>query len=236
MSKTFTREERRRRRSDYRRNEGKAKWVEYTRRSEQPAVITPDWAGGRRADHVRFRVGNLVEAEIISDSDIEDYIDMVNRRIRKSVSEYDASRPNAQGRTSSAVHFFTVVVDNEILHIRDYFDRRAQHMTEVPLSRLPKDEAEKLGYVSVESEELSDQCKCVRDIDFRMDVKTLVGMLTPSELTVFKMRLGGCTNTEIGDELGCSRQNVENTYLKHIRRKARACGFVPPSEARKGAS
>jgi len=209
--------------------------VEYRRKSVQPDLVTAEWAVGRMAEHINYELERMIVTHEIDASDKADYAAMINRRIVKAVPCYDSDcRRGHCGRSASAVHYFTVVVANEINHIRQYLERACRNAVELPIAQLPPDEARKQGFISPASAEFSDGFKNVRQLDFRLDVNTLIGMLTPDEYTVLKMRLLGYTIDEIGDELGCCGSNVKKTYIKSIRKKARACGFVPSSEIRKG--
>ena len=59
-------------------------------------------------------------------------------------------------------------------------------------------------------------------------------MLRPLELRVLDLRLQEFTHEEIGERISLSRFQVMR-LMKRIRSVARKCGFVPPSEVRKGA-
>jgi len=210
--------------------------AEYVRTTVQPKKVTAEWIVGKMADHVNYELERMISGGEIDPSDKADYAAMINRRIVKSTPMYDVERRTGhQGRSASACHYFTVVVDNELNHIRKYLARRSDRRKyELPIAQLPADEARECGFISPESEEFSDKCRNVRQLDFRMDVNTLVGMLTKDECAVLRMRILGYTIDEIGDRLGCCRSNVKKTHIKNIRRKARACGFFPASEARRG--
>ena len=222
MSKSFTREERRVRRQVADRSRVS---VDYTRRSEQPEVITPEWAVGRMAEHVNYELEQLVEGGRIGFEEKPELAAAINGRICKSLSAYDGDR-------SSAVHFLTVVVDHELSHIRAALDSLKRNVETKPIAFMADEDARALGYVSDET--LSDGSKDVRDLEFRMDIKVLRGMLRPLELRVLNLRLQEFTHVEIGERIGLSRFQIMR-LMKRIRNVARRCGFVPPSEVRKGA-
>lgn len=220
----------------YRRRRRDEECEVFERKSEQPEVITAEWAVGRMAEHVNYELERMIANGEIDVADKADYAAMINRRIVKSVPTYDGECSGGRrGRAASAVHYFTVVVGNEIGHIRRYLEQACRNAVEIPIAQLPSEEARAHGFLSPDSSEFSEGCRGIRQLELRMDVNTLVGMLKPCECTVLKMRICGFSNEEIADELGCCVSNLRKTHLKNIRRKARRCGFVPASDMRKGA-
>lgn len=222
MSKSYSRRERRERRQDAARSRMS---VEYARQPDQPDVITPEWAVGRMAEHINYELEQLIEGRRIRIEDKPELAAAIKERICKSLPAYDEGK-------SSAVHFLTVVVDNEMSHIRAALDSMKRNIETKPIAFMTTEEARALGYISEET--LSDGSKCIRDLEFRMDVKVLRGMLRPLELRVLDLRLQEFTHEEIGERIGLSRFQVMR-LMKRIRSVARKCGFVPPSEVRKGA-
>lgn len=222
MSKSYSKAERRERRQVVVRTR---RPVDYTRRSEQPDVITPEWAVERMAEHVNYELERLIDEERIGFEDKAELTATINGRICKSLSAYDGDR-------ASAVHFLNVVVDHELSHIRAALDSLKRNVETKPIAFMSDEEARALGYVSEET--LSDGSKCVRDLEFRMDIKVLRGMLRPLELRILNLRLQEFTHAEIGERIGLSRFQVMR-LMRRIRSVARKCGFVPPSEVRKGA-
>ncbi len=73
---------------------------------------------------------------------------------------------------------------------------------------------------------------------FRMDVVTLISMLTEEERMTLAMRYEGYTDIEIAEALtlafhrATDRHRVQKVHAVHIQEKARKGGFFPPSEAR----
>ena len=238
MSKTYRGEERRRVRDSRRAREDEGGFGEeldggmYVRRSKQPAVITPEWAVERLERHINYELERLISEGAIEPVEKADFASRLRRKIVCATPRYteEYAKRRGCGRGASAVHYFTVVVDNELRTIRAFLERRSVGRVEVPIGQLPADEAGKFGYVSQDSAEFSDECKNVRSLEFRMDLNTLVGMLKPTEHTVLRMLLEGYTQEEIGDRIGCTASNIRKTHIPGIRRKARLCGFIPPSE------
>ena len=222
MSKSYSRRERRERRQDAARSRMS---VEYARQPDQPDVITPEWAVERMAEHVNYELERLIDEERIGFEDKAELTATINGRICKSLSAYDGDR-------ASAVHFLNVVVDHELSHIRAALDSLKRNVETKPIAFMADEDARALGYVSDET--LSDGSKGVRDLEFRMDIKVLRGMLRPLELRVLNLRLQEFTHVEIGERIGLSRFQIMR-LMKRIRNVARRCGFVPPSEVRKGA-
>ena len=230
MSKTWRKDERRRAGRRCGREAGGA--VDYTRRSESPERVTAEWAVGRMDEHILYELERLVDEGMIIVAEKEDYRSRIRRRIVKAFAAYEDEKCLlARGsRAGSPVHYFTVVVDNEIRKIRTFCERMCRNAVEMPIAFLPCEEASRYGYVSAEA--LGDRCRCVRDLEFAMDVNELRGMMKPLELEIFDLRLREMTQEEISDLLGISRYRMMR-IMGQIRAKARKCGFVPPSEARK---
>ena len=164
---------------------------------------------------------------------------IVNKYIRMAVPKYDpALKSRKNGRTSTAVHYFSVVVDGIASNIRRHQEGRLR--THVPLSNACERVAEAEGEISAESRYLSDGCRSFRSLWLRMDYDTLVGMLTPEERRVLAMRLEGYADVEIADAMSGGdperreslRLRIQRTVAKRIAAKARRCGFYPASERR----
>lgn len=227
MSKTWRREERAKHRGGRKADRN----VDFTRRSEQPEVVTAEWALERMAEHVNYVLEVLISAGEVEVSDKADYAAMINRAIIKAVPAYDPDRRDEAGRTTSAVHFFTVVVDNAAFRVRRFNERMRKGPVTVPISDGQGDGGT-WGAVSEHSDILGDRGKTIRDIEFRMDVRTLFGLLTDIERYVLAMRLVGHSYNEIGDSLGCTRQYILKDFVPRIQLVARDCGFFPASERR----
>ena len=199
---------------------------------ERPPKVTAAWAVERMAQHIKYELERMISFNAISVADKEDYTRRINRRIVKAVPVYkrEVSQLKPGSRTASPVHYFTVVVDYELNMIRRFLERLCRNADERPISFLPPEEAQRFGYISAEA--LSDECKNIRDLEFRMDVNTLRGTMTPLEVEIFDLRLAEYTQEEIAERMGMSRYSLMR-LMKGIRRKARRCGFIPRSEKQK---
>ena len=207
---------------------GNRQSVDYTRRSEQPKVITPEWAVDRMADHVNFELEKLISEDHIAAGEKWDFQEKINDRIRAAVPEYTSAVSQKTGRSSSAAHFFTVVVDHAVADIRKASKRLKARATFVPIVPYCKPEDEKAGK-SISEESLSDECRSVKELEFRMDVNTLTSMMDELEREIFQLRLQEYTQEEIAAKLMISRFKIMR-IMKSIRAKARKCGFIPRSE------
>ena len=199
---------------------------DFVKRMDEAKQITPEWVVERLARHIDYEVDRLISKGWLQPSDKEFYVSYLSNAACKAIPSYNPIKDAAE----SPCHYFTVVVDNTLTHVRNYLlaDKRRRKM--IPIYNVSPEEAEKRGCVS--EEELSDNCRNIRDLEFRMDVNTLRSMLTAEERKVLSMRLEGYTNAEIGEAIGSNRHRVEKTVLKHIQEVARLCGFVPQREIR----
>ena len=200
----------------------------YERKTKQPAHITKLWAIERMADHVNYELEKLITEQLISVDDKEDYMNQINMKISERVKDYDVNvKGKKSGRSASAVHFFTVVVDNAIKNIRRGIDRYNKNLKMVPISQLPPVEAKKFGYVSAEDSLLGDGGKSVATLEWDMDLNTLRGMFTPLEAWVFDRCMDEIPHTQIAEEMGISESWFRHGILKKIREKCIKCGFTP---------
>ena len=142
------------------------------------------------------------------------------------------------GRTASPVHFLTMKVDSKLANVMDYLAYRRWSLKFCPIADVKDDEDCGGPSTSSNSVSLSDGCRGVEQLVFRMDVATLVTMLTGEERMTLAMRLAGYTDIEIAEALSLAfhrrtdRHRVQKVHAVHLREKARRCGFFPPSEAR----
>ena len=199
-------------------------------KSKEPTVITEEWAVKRMREHINFELEKLIEREIISVGDKDFFKSKIEDYVRSSVPKYDAKHRSREGKTSTAVHYFTRVVDWIIGNIVRYQNQKKRDAAVVPLTDAPTEEAQKRGEISTET--LSDGCRSVRELEFKMDIATMHRMLTPKEGEVLDYRLDGYTFDEIAEKLGCVKSTVIRRYMPHIQDVARRCGFIPQSEIR----
>ena len=109
-------------------------------------------------------------------------------------------------------------------HLRRLYAREGL----VRISSLPPEEAEAFGYVSAES--LSDGCRSVRDLEWRMDVRALLGMLTKPEAIAFQVLMDGGSQAEAEEAVGITGGTFRRRIMASLRAKCRTCGFVPRGE------
>ena len=215
MSKTYTRDERRKK-NIYRRANRRKTPVDFTRRSNQPDVITPEWAVGTMSDHVDYLLFQMVEDGEAKLEDTGDYRSIINRRICLSLRSYD---PNV----ASIRNYLTNVIGREMLHIYRMMAMYRRYCRIVQLRPIVPLSDDKEG---IPENSLSDGCRSIRQLELRMDVDVLGRMLWPLERKVLLMRIEGLTLDEIVAELGitmyAARQIVAN-----IQKKAIECGFEP---------
>lgn len=201
-------------------------------------ALTPEQAVRRMKRRVRHVVEMLVCEDAIARSEREDYASIINAHICRVLPFYDPDREAEDGGKSSLVHYLHVAVDYAASNIRKMSRRLKRRGIACPIAS-PDDEGRVApGSVSTEDACLSDGCRSVRDLWFRMDAGTLFEMMVREERLCVKMRLDGYSNTEVAEEISrrfgtaVDRLHVERTLLKHIQDKARKCGFFPPSELR----
>lgn len=215
MSKSYTRDERRQK-NIYRRASRRKTPVDFSRRSDQPDVITPEWAVGTMSEHVDYVLGQMVADGEAKPEDADDYRSVINRRICLSLRSYD---PNV----ASIRNYLTNVVGREMLHIYRMmatyrrYSRIVQLRPVVPLC----DDKDGLPENS-----LSDGCRSIRQLELRMDVDVLGRMLWPLERRVLVLRIDGLTLDEIVAELGITMYATRQ-ILANIQKKAVECGFEP---------
>lgn len=207
----------------------------YDRRVTQPEKITVDWAMKKTKQRIEHVLNELVCQEVIDPSEVEDYFWIITERVAEAVGKYDPDRRNTDGRTASAMNYLFTTIDNTVANIVERSSRQLRDGEEVPISKLPPDEAKDLGFISENDMRFSDGCKSIRMLELRMDTHTLVGMLTPDELRVLQYRIMGYTVNELCKMLCVSRMHVIRRIIPSIQRKARFCGFFPSEEIRKGA-
>ncbi len=202
--------------------------------------IDPEWAMKRMSKRIACVVDELVREGTIREEEREEYVSIVAAHIVRFAREYDPDRVGKSGRKSSPLHYLRVVEMGLTCNIREYVKFRRENVRMMPIAASRK-EAEDIGRsVWVGDPALSDGCRSVQALFLKMDTNTLYEMLTAEERRCLDMRLAGYTQEEIAEELGrlldrpCDRDHVRKVVMLHIRRKARACGFFPPSEVRAG--
>ena len=197
----------------------------------EPRRITPEWAVARIGDRLGFVLEKFIADGLISLSDRDYYASLLTKSVLDALGEYDPDRTDANGRKCSASHFCLMVLDRRAVNVIENLLRFRRNAVEVPIRSLPEEDAARYGYVSAWG--LSDESRSVRELEFRMDVNTLRGMMTPLEVEVFDERMAGRTYEEIAERLGFNRFKLARV-MANLRKRARECGFYPQSEVRDG--
>jgi len=218
MGKTWTRKER----SDRNRT------GTHDRCGERPERVTTAWVMKRLARHIDYALSTLVTAEMIADADKEFYERIIEDDVRAGIDSYDAEKTDEVGRTTSAVHFFTVIVDHRVEMIRRYLDRICRSAKCVPISQLDPEQAEKFGYISEGS--ISDEARSVRELEFKMDINSLLGMLSVPEAITFRILMDGGTQEDAEKAVFLPGGTFRRKVMNPLRAKCRLCGFVPRKE------
>lgn len=192
--------------------------------SSEPMNVTREWADKRIADHLAWSVTQLVKDGWIAAADYQYFFEMIREVVLDAAVGFDPEYRTADGDSCSPSHYCLMLVDRKVANVIREVEIYRKYIKEVPISYLPEDDAEKHGFVS--EEVISDGCRTINELFFRMDVMTLRGMLTPTELAVFELRMIEMTMQEIGDRLAVSRWVVMRV-LRRIQKKCIECGFGP---------
>jgi len=200
----------------------------YTRRIVQPQDLTVEWVLVQMREKVNFSVEELVRSGLIGLADKPDWIHYINDHIRKYFNKYDPNHRNKDGKTCSAVHYFGMVVSSIALNIRKYQEDKMK--THLPITEETEEAAARQGMISTEGAYLSDNCRSVRQLWFRMDLAELRMRLDREQRLVLRMRLEDFTVEEIAERLNCDRDRIRKTVLPKIQKIARRLGFSPRSE------
>lgn len=205
----------------------------------QQEAMDISWAVERMKEHIAYIVGKLVDNHLIEEGEREEYAAVFTAVVCESWPEYDPERRGEKsGRTASPVHFLTMKVDSKLANVMDYLAYRRWSLRFYSLTDDRDAAREDEGSVWSGDRCLSDECRGVRQLEFRMDVLTLVSMLTAEERMTLAMRIAGYTDIEIAEALSLTfrrrtdRHRVQKVHAVHMQEKARRCGFFPPSEAR----
>ena len=209
--------------------------ADYESLHEQPSDLTVEWVLDHVAKRIAFIVRSLVETETIGEDEREEYESVLKHEVvtkfatyRADVAPGETGRKGRNRRQASAINYFQTVLRNKMLNIIERIETEEAVMDrETPIALRKVEEREGCGYLDEESAELSDGCKTVRQVDFRLDVNTLVGHLTPSEWKALKCRYCELTLRETADRLGCSEARIRR-LMKKVADKAEMLGFERP--------
>lgn len=200
--------------------------------------IDAEWAIEKMATRVSCVVDALVKEGLICEGEREDYKAKYNEQLIKFAGKYDPTRKGKTGKSASPLHYLRIVEAGLTSNIRDYARFRRDHIRVRPLVQTVEEAKEVPLAICVSDVKLADGCKSVKMLELRMDVRTLCDMLTGEEKICLALRIEGCTQEEVARAISertgnvCDRDHVRKVVIPHIQRKARKCGFYPPSERR----
>lgn len=203
------------------------------------SMIDIDWAVSKMQNRVSVVIEGLIQEGLICEGEREEYTSKYNEQFVKFAGKYDPTRTGKDGRTASPLHYLRIVESGLTSNIRDYAKYRRRNARMCPLVDTYDEAQELSGAICSNDARFSDECSCVEELVLRMDMHTLFEMLDPNERLCLLMRIEGYTQDEIAEKIAectgepCDRDHVRKVVQPHIRAKARACGFRPPSEVRK---
>ena len=180
--------------------------------------------------HIEHKIDLLEESGVVRPSEREYFHDFIVNHLKPKYMGYDPAHLNANGEFCSLRHYLKISTESIVTNIVASRARPGKNATLVPISYENSEKAKEDGAVS--AEDLSDGCRSVKELEFKMDVQTLRSMLSREERKVLDMRIEGYSNEEIGSSFQRDRHWVEKTVLPKIQDAARRCGFVPQSEVR----
>ena len=199
--------------------------------------MSEEWAMELMAPFVSSELRGLAERRIIAPHEIEDYTQILNVHICRMLPLYDEERTGENGKNASVKRYLTVAVNSAVTDIVRNAMSRKSNLPLVPMPELVDDETRENETKCSDNAYISDQCRSVRDLWFRMDLAVLSEMLTPEERVTLNLRIMGYTYPEVAMEVSrilcvqVDRFHIMNVTMERIRKAARKCGFVPYSEA-----
>jgi len=203
--------------------------VRYVRRAPQPEAVSPEWAEAAMANHIRLWLDRAVRMGLFCEAEREEYAAMLNETARRAADRYRPEVVNGNGETSSPLHFVRLAVDNRMHTIAGRIIAYRRKYPAVPIVSDPPSEAVRKGCISDEDARLSDRCRSIRELEFRMDVATLFSRLPPLCAAFLRNRIAGGTKEEASELLGVSLYMIREELIPAIRREAVLCGFLPRS-------
>jgi len=203
---------------------GGNRWV---RRVRQPERITSEWALEVMDRHLQMWLSRQVELGIIEECERDEYEAMVRDVICRAAATYNPAWTDSEGRTASAMNYIRTAADNKMGQIAKRILLQRKRFTKVPIVADPPAEAERMGCISEEDGRLGDRCRSVGELEFRMDVETLMRMLPRNCADYLKCRIGGMTTVEASRCIGLSRYVIRTEIVPALRETALACGFEP---------
>jgi len=202
----------------------------YVRRIVQPETITEEWALEIMDDRIQWWLTGQVLNGLFVEDERAEYEAMLRKAVSRAAAAYRPERRNAEGQSASAANYIRTSLEHAMNKIANSILDLRQKFTTVPIVSDPPVLAIQNGCISEEDVRLCDECRSVRELDFRMDVRTLFRMLTPPCARYLKLRLAGYTKEEVSERMGLSYYVIRQEILPKLRKKALLCGFEPRSK------
>ncbi len=181
----------------------------------------------RVSEHVQALVGRLVLDGVVTHEESQGYAWGIYADLAAAACAYDPCSAGAGGRCAKMSTFLCMVADRRAKNIRKAAARAGRRADMAHITGSREECAEYGDMVHEDDARLSDGCRSVRQLELRMDVATLMGMLRPQERTVVRMRLAGYAPEDIERTLGCNKWYISRSLMPRIRKVARLCGFEP---------
>ena len=207
----------------------------YERGYAQPETISPEWLVEHMTDRINFIVQSLIDTKTIGEEDREEYASILKAEAlaklptyRDDIEEGETDRKGRVRRQGSVINYIQTCLHNKMVNIIESLEREERVIDrETPVGLLPEDSAERFGFRGESGPWFSDGCRSGKEVDFCIDVNTLVGCLVPSECRVFRARLNGLSLRECGESTGFTVSKVRR-LMEKVAKKAKRLGFEPP--------
>ncbi len=187
----------------------------------------------RISDMVRYRIEKMIEDGIIEAGDRVFRAFWLYRRAAELIPRYDPARKGAaSGRKASLFTFISRMLDYDVRMYRRRILAERSRFVEIRDGLDPSGCGAECGSGWC----LSDRCRSVEALIFRMDFETLLGMLAADERECLLMRMEGCGIEEISDALGCGANKWYRfgKLMRNVAKAAVKCGYLPKAEREAG--
>ena len=228
MSRSLTREERRRFRKERRCEAAPlpVEAVEYAAAALEPETITAEWALERLEDAISFGVASLLHQGLILDSQMDDYEQLLKIHVVGAIPKYDPTRKGRNGRTSSAVHFLRVVLERKLANMVEELSAAREEYEHISIDAIAPKENEGGGDAR-DCFDFGDKGKFVERLDFRLDMTTIASLLRDKERKAFLLILRGHTHDAIVAAMGVCKYDYFNNILPAIGKVLVECDYGP---------
>ena len=198
--------------------------------------MSEEWAMDVMAPYVAKELNGLAERNIIAPHEVEDYTQILNIHICRMLPLYDEEHVGENGKTANVERYLTVAVNSAVTDIVRLATSKKSCLPMVPMPELRDDEDHEGETKCSDNHWVSDGCRSIRDLWFRMDLAVLSEMLTPEERLATNLRIQGYTFPEVAEEVSrilgveVDRFHIMNVTMERVKKAARKCGFIPLSE------